>query len=294
MKIELTGTPEDLATFWREVAATPAWIKANPALINPAPFVTYGSGGTGNAPVSPATTVSNAAEPTFADTMQQIRDYAAAQRTAERVMAKLDEPNEFFDGKEKYKPGDKVKVVANTCNHDIPLGTICEVGRYCDIADCLDDCEITPINGGRKMWAHPADVEPYVEPYVEPQKTEPVKLYCVKDNRPGMWLTKGKVYAIDENDRITVDSGYRPDGYEYRDNWDVNGEKRQDILFPLVKREPKIGEYILPDGETKPVKVERQCGRDGCLVHADKRHTRPYNRAHMKYLVLDGYTGDRP
>jgi len=266
MKIELTGTPEDLATFLK----------------------TSEPGRFDQVSISPEA----------AEIMRLMRNYSAS-RTAERVMAginqKIKEENEFFDGKaeSKYKPGDKVKVVANTCNHDIPLGTLCEVGRYCDVADCLD-CEITPINGGRKMWAHPADVEPYVEPYVEPQKTEPVKLYCVKDNRPGMWLTKGKVYAIDENDRITVDSGYRPDGYEYRDNWDVNGEKRQDILFPLVKREPKIGEYILPDGETKPVKVERQCGRDGCLVHADKRHTRPYNRAHMKYLVLDGYTGDRP
>lgn len=76
-------------------------------------------------------------------------------------------------------------------------------------------------------------------------KPEPIKLYCVKDYKPGKFLTKDKIYEIARDGAdITYDDGWK---------WNLvlASSSFNDIkivpnyLIPLVKRPAKVGEWIV-------------------------------------------------
>lgn len=114
-------------------------------------------------------------------------------------------------------------------------------------------------------------------------KRETIKLYCIKDLFPGMFLTKGKVYQYG-------DEGFNYDSpmvkcacYGSYEEWTKVFPSEAECLVPLVKRPAKVGEWALLDGETMPLQVIRICV-NGCVVLSGERHT-----CHKEYLVLDGY-----
>ena len=125
------------------------------------------------------------------------------------------------------------------------------------------------------------------------------KLYCIKDYEPGEWLTKGKVYELDEDGRITYDDDYEdsyaPDSY-------YDGDARcGDYLVLLVDRKAQKDEwiYITESGDERAVVGEIyqfvEEVRDGLYIkHPDGMRIGD-NTANIdpsKYLVLDGYVAD--
>lgn len=141
--------------------------------------------------------------------------------------------------------------------------------------------------------AQPCDLP--VEPKEDkPEPTpEPIKLYCVADYEPGVWITKGKVYDVIDG-YITFDDGYRRE-------WADMGKKSSmaSPLFPLVKRPANVGETIMAtsnDGASskievnKTYKVTRVHDTGACVnwvsVDVGDRSTA---LRYEQYLVLDGY-----
>lgn len=186
----------------------------------------------------------------------------------------------------KYKAGDKVRIIGNTNHHCYKNGDIVTLQGERETSVYGGYYWVTGRSGG---YVRESDIEPYTEPVKPEPKQEPIKLYCVKSYEPGTWLTKGKVYEYyDGKQRSEQIMHY--DAHEIPcGNWKdrtLSGRCLTEFLYPLVKRPAKVGEWIIPDGKTVPLKVTRVCEYSNCcLVLSDGLHTK-----RAEYLVLDGYT----
>ena len=191
--------------------------------------------------------------------------------------------------------GDKVRIVRKQgINHCHSIGDISTVEE-------IHTGDAWLKVGGYHQWVSLCDIEKITS---EQDKT--VKLYCVKDYKPGEWLTKGKVYDV-SNNIITYDDG-----------WDTvwflhNTVNEKPVLghycFPLVARPAKVGEwvYVISGGTCGCsvgniyeaialhkqdygvyVKTKKQ-GECAC-TQADRPITTPADYLfHVDYLVLDNY-----
>jgi hypothetical protein len=144
---------------------------------------------------------------------------------------------------------------------------------------------------------HPADVA--MRP--KQPKQEPVKLYCVKDYRPGTWVTKGKVYEVDTTGGVKMDDGYVT---EYS-SAPLSGKPFTEYFVPLVSRPAEVGEWVLitadsvdgtEKGEICEVLSLNECGSNRPYLRTKKPtiygtpEVKPCTLAnHNQYLVLDGY-----
>lgn len=134
-----------------------------------------------------------------------------------------------------------------------------------------------------------------VEMFEQPEpKQEPVKLYCVEDYSPGVWVTKGKVYEIDKCGKIRFDDGY---SMVFEDMPKPNS--MTDPLFPLVSRPAKVGEWVYINdnaigtaGMHKGKVVKITSIKDGgySFFNPDDDPAYDANLMLKEYLVLDGYT----
>lgn len=185
------------------------------------------------------------------------------------------------EDKPAYKAGDEVKVINDTCGHGQKIGGVITL-KDSDVQVERNAWHFKESAG----YITECDIEPYAEP-----KQEPVKLYCVKDYIPGVWVTKGNVYEIDKCGKIRFDDGYST---SFEDMPKPNSIT--DPLFPLVSRPAKVGEWVVAtsiDGAGAVVVVNgiykaiRVCASGICenwvTIGAG---TLRYDQ----YLVLDGYT----
>lgn len=175
----------------------------------------------------------------------------------------------LFDGKTMVKRAEAKCAPSDT--FDFGVGTELAVKR---------------LIGGEKADAAITATEPVKE-------SEPVKLYCVKDYKPGEWFTKGKIYESSPNGSFTWDDGYSSEFI--RNAHFFNGVCEGDCLVPLVRRPAKVGEwvYVLDRGtsryEEKRIYKVFDTGGNSCVWFAkDYKGNIPKEN----YLVLDGYTGD--
>lgn len=84
-------------------------------------------------------------------------------------------------------------------------------------------------------------VKPEVKPVVENPKE--ILLYCVKDDKPGIWMTKGKLYKMVEG-QIKYDSLISIFKYSSWDSYKQANPIMSACLVPLVKRPAKVGEWV--------------------------------------------------
>lgn len=137
---------------------------------------------------------------------------------------------------------------------------------------------------------------PIAEP-VKEGKPEPVKLYCVKDYKPGEWFTKGKIYESSPNGSFAWDDGYSSEFI--RNAHFFNGVCEGDCLVPLARRPAKVGEWVIAtnkSGHGVPINTP-VCVKE--ILEYTKYIEVDYTQEHGcnvlrpdQYLVLDGYTGD--
>lgn len=136
------------------------------------------------------------------------------------------------------------------------------------------------------------------------QTAEEIKLYCVKDCEPGVWLTKGKTYTLtlkrgSDRGSITFDDGWTDTMFSL-DLGRMYGEKLGgNFLFPLVSRPAKVGEWVYAlatDGAGTKIKVgdivkvtEVDSGGWATFKNPSYDTLRP-----EQYLVLDGYNPAEP
>jgi hypothetical protein len=207
----------------------------------------------------------------------------------------------------EYKAGDKVRVTGNgggNIHHYVPIGSIEIISRVYDTVVELrnDDPE--------KRWRNQIVSKSDIEPYTEPEPKEPVKLYCVKS--ASHHITKGKTYELHGDldcGSITFDNNWTDTNFNYRKSyWSAEG-KAKELLFPLVCRPAKVGEwvYIVKDyaGVTKGdvcqvVRIpEPSSGAKEGRVYVRAKEKTSFGRAEdgpvsyldmgIEYLVLDGY-----
>ena len=121
--------------------------------------------------------------------------------------------------------------------------------------DCLfvhnSGCDVTDSNRAEVIeYLLAEDAEATLKPEDKPAEGEqvPIKLYCVKDYCSGSTLTGGKTYDFVDG-RIKYDSGKKS-------SWHTNAKEiceainentETDLIFPLVKRPAKVGEWVLLD-----------------------------------------------
>lgn len=149
----------------------------------------------------------------------------------------------------KFKVGDKVKVVKNVTSVSGKDGYI---GNVYEIRNIQEANQYGCKYGiGEVYVVYENELEPYSEPApasTEPDKQEAVKLYCVKDNRPGIFFTKGKTYTFDSNGIIHADGvtcNKFGNGYDSLADFFSGNRSFADVLVPLVKRPAKVGEWAL-------------------------------------------------
>jgi len=127
-----------------------------------------------------------------------------------------------------------------------------------------------------------------------------MKLYCIKDFKPGEWLTKGKVYEV-VDDIITYDDGWQHKWSQRAPYLDEN-LKFFDCLIPLISRPAKAGESIYPTkdsifGRYKKGDILRVTKDDSTITATWKGVGVAYHHKdcdlyvikNSEYLVLDGY-----
>lgn len=132
-----------------------------------------------------------------------------------------------------------------------------------------------------------------------------MKLYCVKEYKPGEWLTKGKIYEASKShirDRwvITFDDGYtdkifNPKTEHFPDMPAIVGFN----LIPLVSRPAKVGEwvYITTTNSVfaKQHHIYKVVETEALVIWVDGTHegTKKICCFHEGYLVLGGYKPER-
>lgn len=142
------------------------------------------------------------------------------------------------------------------------------------------------------------------EPDGEKPQPEPIKLYCAKGYKPGVFLTKDKVYEIDDKGNLVYDDGYK-------ENWKSKPEyltgtcPHSEFLIPLIKRPAKVGEWVYAASDPMARYDEFKKGdilrvvKYGYGTTKDdgaRSDCRAYYKAEQRkylspdeYLVLDGY-----
>ena len=193
------------------------------------------------------------------------------------------------------------------------------VCAVCDIGMCSTSCgnirhadcpfKSTPAYNSATacsdfLHAHP-EFRPVLVQYLldEDAAKEPVKLYCVKSDKPGEWVTKGKIYEAAELGSIIFDNGWKSN-YDFREGVP---EEWKNNLVPLVSRPAKAGEWVLVNhisGDSGGISVG-----DIALVVMLNNGFGPYIRSKEKTIfgynelgnvtllkddwceVLDGYDG---
>jgi len=156
-------------------------------------------------------------------------------------------------------------------------------------------------------WCTEEDLKLAAEekPVTEPVESEPVKLYCVKSY--GEWLTKGKIYEFFNNGKIVFDNGWNNKNYNDGETLLHFLERNpafNKVLFPLIRRPAKVGEWVLivavhnpsehtgyvHNGEIRLIDEAEEGVRS---THAaTKKEQRGSWLWEDEYLVLSGYTGD--
>lgn len=157
----------------------------------------------------------------------------------------------------------------------------------CAPSDTFDFAVGAELAVKRLMGANPA-----TEPPTD-SKPEPVKLYCVKDNR--YHLSKGKIYLFCTDRAFKYDDCSASRKYASLELFFESYPFWKDCLFPLVRRPAKVGEWVLVSdniGSTyKSGEIYKvfKTGTDDCVWFANdyKGNIRRGN-----YLVLDGYKGE--
>ena len=155
------------------------------------------------------------------------------------------EPKTCVEGEEKpttkYKSGDKVRIIRNTCHHFADIGEIITLTN--------DNVNQSYYPSDSHKWNYEehggyiceADIEPYVEP-----KYYNGKVVCIKSGYG--WWTVGKVYNVVDG-IITCDGGYTypnrnqepyRDAEDVRhagcDDWDDDGRhNRRNEFVPFVE-----------------------------------------------------------
>lgn len=160
----------------------------------------------------------------------------------------------------------------------------------------MESCDITNANRAEVIkYLLAEDAEAATKPQ---DKQEPIKLYCVKDFKPGEFLTKGKVYEIaHDGAKITYDDGWAASLIIASDNF--RGEKIvPNYLVPLVKRPAKVGESFLivaknelhiPQVEIGNIFVAAKKGAHFGGKYVDTANGNRFYDQKLEYLVLDGY-----
>lgn len=223
-------------------------------------------------------------------------DFATGAELAfDRLIGRI-KPAEKTD-KPEYKPGDKVKVIGNSCCHPWKKGDILTLVKI-----------YVPFAGGAQAWRideagrennyiREPDFEPYAEPAKAEPAKEPIKLYCTADADGMQTIRKGDICELDSAAKtFKFPNGY-VSPYEYssvEDFCERNPRYAKAKFVPLVSRPAKVGEWVLitdahysfndyANGEVhKVTSLYQNIGinlESPDAVHAD----------HDEYLVLDGY-----
>ena len=146
--------------------------------------------------------------------------------------------------------------ITKSCEERASKGKIYEVAPY-----GMDSClfikhpeGLRSTDGAANIWhseylvldGYHAEAEPKPQENPTEDKQEPIKLYCVKDY--GNYLNAGKIYELRDG-YISVDGDSPMHGQNYKT---LEGIYRihpqlKSVLFPLVKRPAKVGEWVLLD-----------------------------------------------
>lgn len=143
------------------------------------------------------------------------------------------------EDKPKFEVGQKVKIVADTCNHDLEVGAVVTLKSVLTSGAMLCNRPAWWING-ENCYISERDIEPYTEPE---QPKEPIVLYCIKDYYG--WLIKSKTYEIG------ADGVFRAEGDKVLKSFKSACDFLDSIhslsacLIKTEKRQAKKGEYIL-------------------------------------------------
>ena len=99
-----------------------------------------------------------------------------------------------------------------------------------------------------KSVAGKMEYQPFENPEDKPTEDKPIKLYCVKDYCSGKTLTGGKTYDFVDG-RIKYDGGQNSSWHTNAKEFceAVNENTEVDLIFPLVARPAKVGEWVLLD-----------------------------------------------
>lgn len=139
---------------------------------------------------------------------------------------------------------------------------------------------------------------PATPPKAEKPAQEPIKLYCVKEDKG--WLTKGKVYTFDGH-KVDYDNGHECFYASSFDDWKRGDMNLSSCLIPLIKRPAKVGEWVyvlhtsysddLVSGDiAKVIKADK---RNGNIFITKDTDLYPDGLCFWprEYLVLDGFRG---
>ena len=167
----------------------------------------------------------------------------------------------------------------------------------CLFADDFFCPDITDANRAdviKYLLAEDAEAAPKPEDKPAEDTPEAMKLYCVKDYKPGTWVTKGKIYEVGADGHIKFDDGYSPlyDSLE-------KPNSMTDPLIPLVKRPANVGEWVyITHTDYTPEAGARLGVGDVCRVasvapsgakHLEVSPRYVLSYFDREYLVLDGY-----
>lgn len=214
-------------------------------------------------------------------------NFNAGARLAFDRLVEEKKPIEKTQDKPAYRVGGSVRIIAkNGIQNSHDIGDVGLVTK-------LEDGDVGVKVGNYFQWVSPCDIEQYV---AKPQdKPEPVKLYCISDNKG--WLTKGKVYEF--NGSMNYDNAYRH-MYASFGEWKDCNPSLYECLVPLVSRPAKVGEYILI---TDPFIAMGEYKKNDILCveesYPNERYCVPHVRVKVssclrnvndtEYLVIDGY-----
>ena len=95
------------------------------------------------------------------------------------------------------------------------------------------------------LLAEDAEADPKPEGKPTEDKQEPIKLYCVEDCHGSCGVSKGKIYDFDGG--IEYDNANHQREYDSYEQWKRLNRPYSDVLFPLVARPAKVGEWVLLD-----------------------------------------------
>jgi len=144
---------------------------------------------------------------------------------------------------------------------------------------------------------HLTTFRPAVESdYAEP---EPVRLWCAKDYKPGIWVTRGNVYEVKGKRAVSFDNGWCDKSFYpmmlecgFIDDNETRWDKH---LFLLEKRLAKVGEWARVTSKVDPFHCpDRKEGDIFKITGVDRglviSHENRFNQ--NEYEVIVDYNGE--